>query len=186
MTRFLPCFKKPLLVLILLTASVVVKAQEYVYVNTSNLLLRDRPEPKYNVYNVLQAPCKLKVIPYSTGYDSKAIKERFYHVKLFVHNEQAKRSYSSYGWVEKKYVVMSMAKVTAHYADSTNVSYMDIPVSGELNKLNYRSYPFPKYKGGEKNFGAEYKRKYQKGPRGGCYYINEKGRKVYVGADMCK
>ena len=169
MTHFVSLSKNLILLFLALGMCTAAIAQEYVYVNTANLLLRDRPEIKYNVYNVLQPPCRLKVISDDNmGYDSKAVNGRYYHVVLIKHDDQAKRSYSSYGWVEKKYVVKSMAKVTAHYSDSTAVSFIDIPVSGDLSTLNYRSYPYPKYKGGEDHFGPEYKRKYIKGPRGGC------------------
>jgi len=177
-----------LLLLVLLFVAGTAAAQEFVYVNTDNLLLRDRPEKEYNVFDVLHAPCRLKVIPYSTGYETKAIKDRFYHVLLTVWFEETKRSYSSYGWVEKKYVVKSHDKITAPYTDSSQaIAYTTAQVSRDNPpKLNYRSYPYPKYKGGEKTFDVESKRKYQSGPRGGCYYINAKGRKVYVDAKMCK
>ena len=29
-------------------------------------------------------------------------------------------------------------------------------------------------------------RTYSKGPRGGCYYINDKGKKVYVARELCE
>ena len=180
---------KIFLFFLLFAISGIAAAQKYVYVNTDNLLLRDRPEKEYNVFDVLHAPCRLEVIPYSTGYETKAIKERFYHVLLTVWFEKTKRSYSSYGWVEKKYVVKSHDKITAPYTDtSQTIAYTTAQVSREdPPKLNYRSYPYPKYKGGEKSFESENKKgKYRKGPRGGCYYVNAKGRKVYVDAKMCK
>ena len=163
-------------------------AQEYVYVNTANLLLRDQPEKEYNVFDVLHAPCRLEVIPYSAGYETKAIRDRFYHVALKIWFEKTKKSYNGYGWVEKKYVVNAHDKITAHYTDSSQtIAYTTSPVSRDNPpKLNYRSYPYPKYKGGEKNFDVLNGAKYRKGPRGGCYYVNAKGRKVYVDAKMCK
>ncbi len=163
-------------------------AQKYVYVNTDNLILRDRPEKEYNVFDVLHAPCRLEVIPYSKGYDNTAVEDKFYHVVLRVWFEKTKKSYSGYGWVEKKYVVDSHGKVTTPYKDSTEtISYTKVDfLNDDRKQLNYRSYPYPKYKGGEKNFETNSTRKYRKGPRGGCYYINAKGRKVYVDAKLCK
>jgi len=176
-----------LLLLFLLAASSAF-GQEFVYVNTTNLLLRDRPEKEYNVFDVLHAPCRLKVLPYSDSYKrNKTITGRFYYVVLSMQNEETKRSYNSYGWVQKQYVVNGRDKITARFTDSTQtVSFTITPLSDDPRNLNYRSYPYPKYKGGEKTFAAAFKRKYKKGPRGGCYYINAKGRKVYVDSKMCK
>ena len=179
---------KLFLFLLLTIAGHVATGQEYVYANTDNLLLRDRPEKEYDVFGVLHAPCRLEVIPYSTGYETKAIKDWFYHVQLSVWFEKTKSSYTGYGWVEKKYVVSSHDKITAQYADSAEaILFNKVPVSRDNPpKLNCRSYPYPKYKGGEKNFDTANKKKYQKGKLGGCYYINAKGRKVYVDAKLCK
>ena len=174
--------------LFLLIAGHIASAQKYVYVNTDNLLLRSVPKKEYNVFDVLHAPCRLELEPYDDYENNKAVKEKYYHVKITAWFEKTKRSYAGFGWVEKKYVVTSHDKIIAPYADSTEIiSFTRADVSTyDVNTLNYRLYPYPKYKGGEKRFDVESKRKYQKGKRGGCYYINAKGRKVYVDVKMCK
>ena len=176
-----------LLLLLLMLASPAF-AQEYVYVNTANLLLRDRPEKEYNVFDVLHTPCRLQLLPYSDSYkNDKTVTNKFYYVALSMQNEKTKRSYNSYGWVEKQYVVRSHDKVTAPYPDSTQtLSFTVTRLSDDPKNMNFRNYPYPEYKGGERIFATAFKRKYKKGPRGGCYYINAKGRKVYVDSKMCK
>ncbi len=177
---------KLLLILLLLTGSAI--GQEYVYVNTDNLLLRDRPEKEYNVFDVLHAPCRLQRLPYSDAYkEDRAVKNKFYHVVLTMQDEATRRTYSSYGWVEKQYVVKDHDKITARYSDSSEfISFTKTELSCDPYDFNFRSYPCPQYKGGEKNLPPPFKPKYCKGPRGGCYYINQKGRKVYVESKMCK
>lgn len=59
--------------------------QEYLYVNTDNLILRDRPEKKYIVFAILHAPCQVKVERYEDGYkNDRAVKEKFYRVSISI------------------------------------------------------------------------------------------------------
>ena len=53
------------------------------------------------------------------------------------------------------------------------------------NTSNAREFQPPKYKGGEKQAGPV-KRVYHKGPRGGCYYVNDRGKKIYVDKGLCR
>src|SRR5437763_587365 len=80
--------------------------QEYVYVNTDNLILRDRPEKKYMVLAILHAPCMLKVENYEDGYkNDKAITNKFLQVSFAYKDDETHRSVLYRGWVEKKYTV---------------------------------------------------------------------------------
>src|SRR6478735_8629154 len=94
-------------------------AQDHLYVNTNNLILRDRPESTYVVLDILHAGSKLKRDSSDKGYvKDKQVNARFYEVEL---NYQAEDGHSVYkhGWVEKKYVVPDIRMITAPGADTT-------------------------------------------------------------------
>jgi hypothetical protein len=159
-------------------------SQQYVYVNADSLILRDNPTNIYMVYAVLHAPCKLRVIEYSYYKDDKAITNKFYRVRLLFHDGL---DHYIYGWVEKKYIVSDKAHITCH-VDNINLELSASIVDYHLchgidhNKpegFNFALYPQPNYKGGVTPRSLV-KRVYRKGRRGGCYYINKKGNKVYV------
>ena len=173
-------------------------SQEYVYVNTPNLLLRQRPDPLYLVFAVLQPPCRLRLINLDGDkYYSKAITNRFYHVTLLSYDKKG-RGATYTGWVEKKYMVKVRPSFPPDCLDTANESFFTpvhiISYSGEEehdpNNWNCLNYPYPKYKGGEKSFPSTSKstpqRVYHTGSRGGCYYIGGTGKKVYVDGKFCK
>jgi hypothetical protein len=170
-------------------AANVVFAQDTVYVNTRNLILRDRPETRYNVFAVLQAGCPLQVEPYDDGYISnKSVKSRFYRVLITYANDAG--GYSRiFGWIEKRFVVPTLVKVTVPGADKSGTKPLTElmqpvhPLNGE-NKFNASQFPPPVYKGAEYQPGVA-KRVYHNGPRGGCYYLTSNGRKVYVDKKFC-
>ena len=170
--------------------------QEYVYVNTDSLILRDRPEKIYTVFAILHVPSQLKIVANDNGYiNDKAVNARFYQVS-FTHWKQDGTSLTKYGWVEKKYTVRSKAAITVPGADTTaDLLFTDVPSipyigsdEKDPNPVNCAKFPYPRYKGGEKHFDLPVKNKrvYHTGPRGGCYYLSGKGRKVYVDKKFCK
>jgi hypothetical protein len=171
-----------LLLCILCIASVHCYGQDTVYANTDNLLLRDRPEKKYNVFAVLYKGCPLRVEPYEKGgyKNYKPFAGRFWYV-IISYDGDAGIHHKIYGWVMKKYTsshtTMPRRPVTAYFdfigADSDNPDV-----------VNGGRFPSPKYKGGEMQPGKAAK-VYHKGPRGGCYYLNSKGHKVYVDKKFC-
>ena len=169
-------------------------AQEYVYVNTDSLLIRDRPENEYLVTAVLHAPTRLVIEQNDEGYaKNKVVTSRFYNVSLQYRGDD-NRSTKIDGWVEKKYVVRSKSLITFRGTDTTqDLAFRRIfliPFIGgdecDPNDFNCRDFPYPKYKGGEKSFPAPVKRVYHTGPRGGCYYIGPSGNKNYVDPKHCK
>ncbi len=173
----------------LFSAANVVFAQDTVYVNTRNLILRDRPETRYNVFAVMQAGCPVKVEPYEDGYKgNKSVKSRFYRVLLRYANNAG--GYSRiYGWVEKRFVVPALSKVTVAGTDKTGTKPLTelmqpVHPANDENKFNAAQFPPPAYKGGEYQPGIA-KRVYHRGPRGGCYYLSANGRKVYVDKQFC-
>ena len=180
-----------LFALVLLSPELVY-AQEYVYVQTDNLILRDRPENRYEVLAILHPPCKLKVEQYEDGYTgNKAVKDKFWQVAI---NYWDDRKYHHHigGWVEKRYVVADRNKIKIPVENKDlelNASLVNLIPSvaddaHNPNKLNWAEYPGPKYKGGV-NGPAQEKRIYHKGPKGGCYYFSRKGKKVYVNKSYC-
>lgn len=180
-----------LLILLLFAVFQAASGQEYVYVNTDNLILRDRPEHTYMVFAVLHAPCRLVLEPYGNGYaNDKRVKSRFYLVS-FSYDEDGNNHYVR-GWVEKRYVVRERSKVRGLGIDtSLNLSATRPQLYSYMgddkhnpNKFNAALYQAPRYKGGEPQPVAP-KRVYHSGPRGGCYYINAKGKRVYVNSKMC-
>jgi hypothetical protein len=173
---------------------VKVSAQQFVYVNTDKLLLRSAPDKTYTVSQVLHAGCKLQMEHHDHAYDNnKAVNARFYDVS-FRYQQDDGTWRTSYGWVEKKYIVRSKSQITWPEVDTTVEDAHDyvqiIPYAGgerrDPNKYNYLDYPYPKYKGGEKVLVKPVKRKYCVGPRGGCYYMSPKGTKVYVDKHFCE
>jgi hypothetical protein len=186
--------KERLLLFVLLVVASRVCGQEYVYVNTDNLLLRDRPQHDYRVYAVLHAPTKLMVKRDGEYKNDKAVNARFYYV--YLHYMEDGFSKSIWGYVEKRYVVANPEKVSVRNIDKQqelNFDWVVIkPYMGDIkyspNKFNGDKFPPPKYKGGDVFTKAETevaKRKYHEGPRGGCYYIGRKGEKIYVDKQWC-
>jgi hypothetical protein len=172
-------------VILLLACSGTLTGQQYVYVNTDNLILRDRPEKKYTVFAILHAPCRLLKEAYEAGYkNDRPVTNRFYQVS-FSYNDDAGIHHHTGGWVEKKYVVNDRNSVTINTAYRDTLNITEVPLirysGSDAHNPNQNASEFlpPKYKGGERQPQAM-RRVYHKGPRGGCYYVNSKGRKVYV------
>jgi len=137
--------------------------QDYVYVNTNNLIFRDRPEKKYRVLAVLQPPTRLKVDHSDMTYsNNRAVNSKFYEVSFVIRNQETKRSASYHGWVERRYTVEHLSQIAKAGID-TNISLSAaigdlIPYMGDdahnPNKMNYQAFPYSKYKGGEKQFAG--------------------------------
>src|ERR1035437_3454212 len=106
-----------LLFILLFIYSGTAIGQEYVYVNTDNLILRDRPEKIYNVFAILHSPCRVKIEPYEDGYkNDHAITKKFYQVSISYKDDDGTHHYVG-GWVEKKYVVDDPDKITVKNDD---------------------------------------------------------------------
>lgn len=190
-----------LLVLILLFVYSSTKGQQVMYVNTDNLIVRDRLDRDYNVSCIVHVPTRVIVQPVEgnfEGFESlsgkfSCIKFHFWQLNHF--------NTSEYGFVEKKYLVNSLSKITVKDADTTlTVSVTRTPFERHkyyrydhsmhdmgMEFSNARDFKAPKYKGGNPlPLPPKSKpRVYHSGPRGGCYYYNEKGKKVYVAATYC-
>ncbi len=164
-------------------------AQEHLYVNTDNLVVRDRPEKRYNVYAILHPGCEVDMGRADKGYkNNKEVINKFYRI-TFTYRYENRRSLTVSGWVEKKYMVRSRAQITVSSADAiAKLPVTMVPNEDDPKQFNCAAYPFPKYKGGEKHFDvtATSKRIYHTGARGGCYYLSPKGDKRYVDPKFCK
>lgn len=182
-------------------------AQECLYVNTDNLIMRDRPEAKYCVFAVLHAGCRVETHSpeeFSEEYYPKSVYKDFYPV-WFIYwchgSEWPGSSQQCHGWVEKKYLVTKPELVTAKRGPTDSMDFVDennclyatygYPPHWEgfhretEDDLNYRLFPYPKYKGGVRVFPPKGKQ-YHRGPRGGCYYLGAKGQKIYVEKLHCR
>jgi len=164
---------------------------QYMYVNTDNLLVRSSRSAEYDVFLIVHAGYKVNVLPYEHN-ETKAERARFYYISALVHEDT-----TVFGYVERQYLVRSPALVTARitrHNDDTGINAyrtaVKLYVNGKLYlspaKYNYASFPYPKYKGGERSFPAPKKREYHQGPHGGCYYMDNKGHKKYVDRKYCK
>ena len=163
---------------------------DFVFVNTDNLILRDRPENEYMVFAILHAPCKLKVEPYDLYYEhNKVIQGKFYRAS-FSYIDSRKYHHYVVGWVDKRYVVSSIDRVTVKGINKTlelNESEVSIDpqdYEGDIVHFNYKQFPGPKYKGGV-TAPAISGKTYHIGPKGGCYYFNKQGTKIYVDKSFC-
>jgi hypothetical protein len=180
-----------------------VAAQEYRYVNTDNLILRHTLDPAYNVFMILHAPTRVKILPYDEDvYTSPAMKKKFYRIEVFFLYQEQYAQFTIKGYVDKRYLVDAISKVTVPGVDtSLAISVTMTNFNGVkqysracrdcypsvVEQSNSRSFNSPVYKGGNPP-PAPVKpkpREYHPGPRGGCYYINEKGKRVYVAAINC-
>ena len=188
---YLPAVRLLSLTLVFLCAfSVTGHGQGVVYVNTDNLIMRDRPEKQYFVVAIVHAPCRLDIEPWDVGYDNdKTVIANFLKVSFSYESNGIHHLIA--GWVARKYLVPDLAKVTVHGLNTRSQTIDPVPLitySGDFehnpNRENARDFLPPKYKGGEKQPGIA-RRVYHKGPRGGCYYINGKGHKVYVDKKRC-
>jgi hypothetical protein len=175
--------------------------KKYLYVNTDNLILRDRPEPFYKVYAILHAPCRVQLLDFRPEYKNyKNATTRFYDVRL-KYTDEKRITYTFDGFVDKRYIVAHDSLITAYVKEEeknleTNATVVDLipyfgPEEDSPNPENARNFPPPKYKGGEKTFvsrnsSTAIKRIYHLGPKEGCYYINSKGNKTYVDKKYCK
>ncbi|MES2701252.1 MAG: hypothetical protein V4649_01380 [Bacteroidota bacterium] len=180
-----------ILCIVLLLVAAKATGQQYVYVNTDNLIMRDLPRKDYIVHDVLHAPARLKVLPYQPGepWDTG----KFYYVRVTYVNDDGIES-RILGWVMKRYVVRQLADVTWPGADTTQlVNHEVVPLvpyaTGDWcdpDRNNRFKYPYPKYKGGERVLGQAVKpKRYYTGPMGGCYYMNGKGHRIYVDKKHC-
>ncbi len=179
-----------LVLLVLCTLPLVACCQDFVYVNTDNLILRDRPGNKYMVFAILHAPCKLKVEPYDSIYlNNNKVKERFFRVLISYTDSRNFRNYLT-GWVEKRYTVNSTDRITVKGINKTlelnesKVSIEPEDYDADHEHLNWEQFPGPKYKGGV-NSPLPFRKIYHKGPKGGCYYVNKQGKRIYVDKSFC-
>jgi len=179
--------------ILLVSIPLVGRSQQYVYVNTDNLIMRDRPEKKYNVMAILHAPCKLTIAKSDVGYkNNKAVNDRFYQVEFTYSDENHRHNYV-HGWVEKRYAVGDTSLITAkvnNKALALNFNMVYPEPSNDFedtypDEMNWVQFLDSKYKGGE-HLPPPVTRVYYTGPRGGCYYKTKDGRKVYVDKSFCK
>jgi hypothetical protein len=159
----------------------VLYSQQIVYAAVDNLVLRDRPEKKYNVFALLNRRCPLIIDTATVGYgDNKAVFKQFYHVAL--HYRDARDiTHNIYGWVQKRYVTVHGSTP----ADSLTFLFRDVEPDAHPKRMNFADYPAPRYKGAEA-LPLPVRRVYHSGPRGGCYYLTTSGKKVYVDKSHCK
>jgi hypothetical protein len=187
-------FMRRVLLLLLSVLPLMATCQQVVYVNTDNLILRDRPEKYYMVYAILHAPCRLEVLPYDKSYkDDKAITSRFYQVGISY--RQGNINCRMIGFVEKRYVVADAAKIrTAGIDTSLDISFSQPDLHAGIVFKDFQEHPDrdnallflpPKYKGGERFPSRAEVRTYYRGARGGCYYIGKSGKRIYVDKHLC-
>lgn len=175
---------------ILLCLASGARGQQYVYVNTDNLLLRNRPDREFTVYAVLHAPTRLKVAPYKNGYNRSLVTNRFYEVHIAYTDGEGIYHFFD-GWVDKRYVVKSPQQVRSirnRRAADFWITWV-VPTLGPNQDPSLHTncdwFPYPKYKGGETT-APKLAHTYIKGPHGGCYYRAPSGRKVYVDKSFCR
>ncbi len=191
-----------LLILFLLATSHA-SAQKYMYVNTDNLIVRSGVRPDYDVLCVLHAPSQVEILPFEEGQaGSKAAGAKYAYIFAEYLGLGLYTSHRVNGFVEKKYLVSSLARVSVPGTDTTiEVAMTRTPLDrykwhdcdASFHDLgreysNAREYPAPVYKGGPPlPWPPKAKpRTYITGPRGGCYYFNDHHKKVYVDPDFCK
>ena len=198
-----------LLLLMLCFVAAVATGQDVRYVNAPNLVIRDNHLPDYNVCGIAHAGCEVTVdTVLSIEYIDKNILKTMCHISIPIYMpEHQYKVVNLNGWVPKRYLVKSRALVTVKGADTTlSVNATRVPVKRfdyylqrhgtssyktvdkGIAYSNARKYVAPKYQGGNPLPlpPPPKPREYLSGPRGGCYYINAAGKKVYVAPENCK
>jgi hypothetical protein len=159
--------------------------QEYGYVNTDSLILRDRPEKVYNVFAILHAPCQVTIEPYDNYYkNNRAVTGKFYEVSVSYNDNNGIHHHIG-GWVEKRYMVDDPAKITVRGANMNlriaESEVMLIPYIGD-DKHNPNShntalrFQAPKYRVA-KNNRSHSKRCIRQGRGAGATMLMLRGRK---------
>lgn len=86
-------------------------------------------------------------------------------------------------------VKLESGRVATLYSDYTwkyeQSSTRSANSSGTLNATPTPKNAYSTITNEEKSYRSSNKGKYIRGPRGGCYYINSSGRKVYVDRSLC-
>lgn len=180
------------------------------YVNAPNLVVRDNHTPDYNVAGIAHAGCKVSIDTYMhTKYVDKSFLKTMCFISIPIQTPETESNKMLRGWVPKRYLVPTRAKVTVRGADTTltvnatltptnryeyyitrrhRYRYNDKTVDRGIAYSNARKYVAPKYQGGNPLPlpPPPKPREYLSGPRGGCYYLNAAGKKVYVAPDSCR
>lgn len=198
-----------LLYLLVCFVATVATGQDVRYVNAPNLVLRDNYLPDYNVSAIVHAGCEviLDTLMPINEVDKNFLKT-MYQISIPIYMpEQPYKVVNLNGWVPKRYLVKTRAQITVPDADTTlsvHITRLKInrydyyqtrygtssyrTVDKGIAYSNARKYVGPKYQGGNPLPlpPPPKPREYLSGPRGGCYYINAAGKKVYVGPEHCK
>jgi hypothetical protein len=180
------------LLFVMLLLTTLAKAQESgkMYINASTANIRENPTNTAKVVVKLHAPAPVTVYdpPLSSKYAKNAAVTSKWAEVSYCPNPYAQEVKMWHGWVDKTLLVASRDSVKAE-TDGPEVTFMPgdplwptaTVVSGNNSLSVYGSGRSTRT---NKKAGAS--SKYQLGPRGGCYYYNSSGNKVYVDRSLCK
>ena len=180
---------KNLILSFLLTINLLpVFGQEYRVINAVNLNLREFPEPNAQVYLVLHAPCKVELVEPEDYYKSNPTVLRQWANVKFDNGEE-----SWTGWVARRYLVASVAKVSVALADTTNPTALYTEPDSRKGSAGFIQINDKKYYNNGTTSSSDRQKSrlptsghnFQRGPRGGCFYYNARGNKVYVDRSLC-
>ncbi len=149
-------------------------------ITRNNVLLRDSPEKDYVVEMILHRGCRVERDPAPTD-------GILAHIR-FQYADSLGETHCYFGWVAKRYLTYDTLMVANRKNGPAFTVAPLIPYGGgkehNPNKDNRRNYPAGRYRGGDPQ-PAPWVKKYESGSRGGCYYWNANGRKVYVDKKFC-
>ena len=146
---------KTLLLLFLIGISAVVSYSQAAVVTGSYAFLRGTPATTGAVVDTLAADSKVQVIKYDGDW-------------VLV------QSNPFVGWLHRTSVKVSNSTKTLTLPDKTTAAAVVKPDSSAKDNSSAKTAAAPTTK-----------RTYIRGPRGGCYYVEPEGKKVYVAHSLC-
>jgi hypothetical protein len=160
--------KKYLVMLMLSLFSLLSYSQQYMYVNTDTLPLREYPDYKSAVTLLLHAPCKIAVEEIAdTSAEARELSKDWAPVKFFLSDGSWLGGTTYYGYVLKRHLVPDLSQVTVENVDTTMLLSVTLlatdSTAGKKPGVNFK----------ETSTGE-------------CYYIDATAKRDYVGNNYCR
>jgi len=186
--------KKVSIIALLLCISFQFAVAQTKYVSASKLRLRAEPSTKAKILDKLYRGEKVTIITTISNsewveVETERYQVGFVHAKYLV--EERPNTYNTVYLSSGKSYASSISGNS--YASTSRKSYSGgrrYNTSGKYttSKKKRKKSKKRNYSNTSDGYKLKYQtyRKYRRGPRGGCYYINSNGNKTYVDRDYCR
>jgi hypothetical protein len=177
---------------VLCTTLTAAYGQPKMFVNAATVNMRETPSSQASIVLKLHAPAAVTVFdpPLTAKYaDNQAVLNEWVQVSYSLDSYSTEVKMWT-GWISKKYLIAERDSVKVQVLGPL-VTFMpgdplwpsEVVVSGNNSASIYG-------KGKSKSARVTSRKpasghQYQSGPRGGCFYYNSSGNKVYVDRSLC-